>query len=205
MIPDNEESTIPVPGAFLYPNNLVPPHLTEDYELGGIAIQDPSQGLQYQRWTCKWDEQTNNVTLTGDSTGVVTTILTNVQIRELSFSFDQNMRWVLGATHVDGRFILYWYDSQAEGYVESRFDGVSTFKLTHDDQRITPVNQGRSDVIFTYIQLNKLYVRNQRDRYQIAHLINPDIPANVYISNFGMSDRNRVQWRMRPRKPREQL
>lgn len=205
MIPDNAQSLRPVPGAFLYPDNLIPLTLTEDYELGGIAIQNPSQGLQYQVWTCSWDPITFDVTLSASLTGARVVILNEPNVRELSFSFDQNMRWVLGVTHTTGEFILYWYDAAAENYVQTRIDGIGTFKLSHDDKRAIPLELGMSDVILTYIQLNKLYVRNQRDRYQIAHLINPDIPANVVISQFGMSDRDRMQWRMRPRKPREQI
>lgn len=205
MIPDNRESSVPVPGAFLYPDNIIPDSLTEDYEYGGIAIQDPSKGLDFQVWKCHWDEGTGDVILSPQDVGNPVTILNQVEVRELSFSFDQNMRWALAVLHTDGQFFLHWYDTAIEQYVATRIDGVGTFKVAHDDKRLNQGQLGNTDVILTYIQLNKLYVRNQRDRYEIAHLINPDIPANVYISNFGMSTRNRMQWRMRPRRPREQV
>lgn len=204
MLPDNKESLRPIAGDFLHPDNIIPLELTEDYELGGIAIQNPSQGLQYQVWKCAWNADTHRVTLYPELVGDPVDILEMVDIRELSFSFDQNMRWVLAVLHTNGEFFLHWYDTQVEDYVATRIDGIGTFKVSHDDKRQLHLRQGESDVILTYIQLNKLYVRNQRDRYGIAHLINPDIPANVYISNFGMSTRGRMQWRMRPRRPREQ-
>lgn len=205
MIPDNEESTTVVSGDFLYPDNIIPLTLQEDYEMGGIAIQDPSQGLEVQVWRCKWEESTRTVTLYPEKFGDPVDILTDVDIRELSFSFDQNMRWVLAVLHTDGKFFLHWYDTAQEKYVETRIDGVSTFKLANDTKSEDSIRYGLSDVILTYIQLNKLYVRNQRDRYLIQHLINPDIPANVFISNFGMSTRNRMQWRMKARIKREQV
>lgn len=205
MIPDNEESTIQVEGDFLYPDNIVPRELYEDYELAGIAVQDPSEGLQYQVWKAAWDPSTLEIVLTSEKTLARHVLFTGVEVKELSVSFDQNMRWVLAVRYKDGSFLLHWYDSAVESYVATPLGGIATFKLSHDDKRPEAALLGWSDVILTYIDNNKLYVRNQRDRYGIAHLINADMPSAVIITNFGMTAQNRMQWKMRPRLPREIL
>lgn len=205
MLPDNSASLYPVPGTFLYPDNLIPEKLYEDYELGGIAIQDSSEGLRYQLWTCKWISEERKVKLFAERTGAVVEIISDVEVRELSFSFDQNMRWVLALLNNLGQFLFYWYDTVTESYVITPISGVGAFKVAHDDKNPVAIRQGFSDVILTYTQLNNLYVRNQRDRYATPHLINNQVPANVYISNFGMTNRNRMQWRMRARLPKEKI
>jgi len=54
MIPDQRLSTTLLGAPFLTPDDLVTSP-TQDYELGGRALDDPSEGLQVQVWTCYVD------------------------------------------------------------------------------------------------------------------------------------------------------
>lgn len=203
MIPDNVLSTKPVRASLLYPDRFQLASLTEDYEMGGIAIQDPSEGLQYQPWFGYWRED-NAVCLKPGIDGEDIVLFYEPDLFEMSFTFDQNMRWACATQRTDGSFRWRWYDSAVEDYVITEVpEGVTAFHCTHDDKREILVQTGRSDVLVSYIKDRNLYVRNQRDRYIIEHLLAETLPENLRITNFGMTERYRVQWRIRYRRPWE--
>lgn len=211
MLPTNQLSTRTLESAFLYPDNIVRKKLTEDYEMGGIAIQDPSKGLQYQAWYCHWREEDNAVCIRPlDLDESHDTVLFNEpDVVELAFSFDQNMRWVCATLLIDGLLKFRWYDSAVADYVVTTISGVSAFHCSHDAKNDLLIQLGYSDVLLTYVKAgglsNNLYVRNQRDRFTVEHLLFTGIPSGVILTNFGMSVKNRMQWRFRPRRPKEKL
>lgn len=205
MLPDNSLSQKVIAGKYLYPDGVISRNLTEDYEMGGIALQDTSRGLQYQTWFGHWDKTTEVVTLTPSDTAVPIPIFTESDVFEFSFSFDQNMRWVAGTFINDGTFHLQWYDPVAAAYVTTPFTGFTAFKLALDDKREIQINRGASDVLLSYIRNNNLYVRVQRERYQIEHLLQSDLPQGLRITNFGMTEISRMKWRLQQRRPGEKL
>lgn len=205
MLPDNELSTRTFAGSFKYPDGIVLNKLTEDYEMGGVALQDPSQGLQFQPWFAYWDAADNTVYTKPGIIGAPIALFTEAEVFELGFTFDQNMRWV-GATFTnDGTFRLRWYDTSVGNYVITTLTGLTSFRVSHDDKRMIPVQIGITDVLLTYIKDNNLYVRNQRERFTVEHLLASDLPDNLRITNFGMNEILRMQWRMRYRRPGELL
>lgn len=202
MIPDNELSVKPIRASLLYPNRFLLASLTEDYEMGGIAIQDPSEGVNYQPWFGYWrDDGALCVRPAIDGEDIV--LFSEPDIFEFSFAFDQNMRWYAATQRTDGSFRFRWYDSLIEGYATLELSGIGGFKVTQDDKRDVLVQLGRSDVLLTYIKDRKLYIRNQRERFQVEHLLAENLPKNIRITNFGMTERYRVQWRIRYRRPWE--
>lgn len=205
MIPDNELSLRPMSATFQYPDGIVLGKITEDYEMGGVALQDPSQGLLVKPWYGYWDEADNTAYLRPDLIGEKIPIFTEANVFEFGFTFDQSMRWIAGTFTTDGIFRLRWYDTSVGNYVVTEYTGWTSFRLCHDDKRFVPVQIGKSDVLLTYIRNNNLYIRNQRERYEIEHLLQADLPNNLRITNFGMNQRLRVQWRMRYRRPGELL
>lgn len=205
MIPDNELSLKTVAGRFQYPDGIVLGKLTEDYEMGGVALQDPYQGLQVQPWYCYWDDTDNTVYVKPGIVGDPIPLFQETDVFELAFTFDQNMRWVVATFTLDGTFRMRWFDSSVGQYVVTTLMGLTSFRLCNDDKRYIPTQIGVSDVLLTYIENDNLYVRNQRDRFSVPHLLQPDLPKNLRITNFGMNERWRVQWRMRYRRPGELL
>ena len=200
MIPGNPniyDSRPELVGAFLYPDNIVSTSELEDYELGGVAIQDPSQGLQVQVWKCHWEPTTGEVILTPQDAGSPTVLFTQSDVVELAFTFDQNMRWSTATRTSDNVLHHRWYDSLAEAYVTTDYSGVTSARLTHDDKRNIQVNLGSTDMILSYIRAGYVRWRIQRDRYltEYTHFATP-IPAGMRISHFGMSSKNRLQWRI---------
>lgn len=205
MIPDNELSMRAMPASFQYPDGIVLNKLTEDYEMGGIALQNPTQGLRVQPWFTYWDENDSTVYTKPGIVGEPIPLFTEADVFELGFTFDQSMRWVSGTFTTDGKFRLRWYDTAVGGYVTTVMEGLTAFRLCHDDKRAIPIQVGHTDVLLTYIKDNNLYIRNQRERFIIEHLLQADLPNNLRITNFGMNDRWRVQWRLRYRRPGELL
>lgn len=173
--------------------------------MGGIAIQDPSKGLQYWPWYGYWEPADSTVYLQPNLTGEKIPLFVESNVYELSFTFDQNMRYCVGTLLNTGVFKLRWYDTLTAQYVITEYAGIEGFKLSHDDKRQEPVQAGLSDIIFTYIKENKLYFRAQRERYLMEHLLQDELPNNLMIANFGMNERFRMQWRLKYRNPGEPL
>lgn len=117
------KSSEPVIGSLLAPDNM-PKRPTIDYELGGIGLQDPSQGLMVQTWRC-WFDRENSAVMVESPNTPPTKIFEESAIAWLSFAFDQNMRWSAVYTLADGQSYLRWYDSLAGDYAITPLqDGV---------------------------------------------------------------------------------
>lgn len=205
MIPDNSLSSRTIQSRFIFPDGIIFNGFHQDYEMGGIALQDPSQGLEYQPWYGYWEKNDSTVYLRPNINGPAIPLFVEPDVFEFSFAFDQNMRYNTAVLKLDGVFQLRWYDTLAGDYSILNLMGVEGFKLTLDDKRAESINAGKSDIIITYIRSNTLYFRAQRERYTIEHTLAEDLPNNLMIANFGMNEKYRLQWRLRYRNPGEQL
>lgn len=161
MLPQNTLSTEPVPAVFEGGRALTVSNIL-DYELGGVGINDPSQGLQVQTWRARIIDDTEIVLDSGTVTPF--TLITGINITEVSFSFDRNMNPAVAYVE-DGVPKLYWYDSVLAGMTTTEYPNIITPRLTHDDKR--ELQSIISDVIFAYIRDGALYYRQQRDRYSV--------------------------------------
>lgn len=207
MLPSNpalyyaQSSTSYLRAAFQYPYNINPGTELEDYEMGGVAIQDPSKGINYQIWKCIYDEPSKQVCLIKNLDGVLIPLFAQPIVDELSFTFDQNMRWSTAIRIAETKQMFHrWYDSAAQTYVETEYDNVTSVKLCTDDHRYNQVNAGSSDMILTYIQGGTLKWRIQRDRFGTEYTYpTKQFSVTTKIANFGMSTKNRLQWRLATR------
>lgn len=172
-----------------------------DFEFGGILLQDPSRGLQYQVWKGYWNSSDSKAYLVPqDGEGTPIEIFTELNVIEFTFSFDQNMRWCAATRFTDKTMKFRWYDSVTEAYTVNTYTNIDSVRLTHDDKRDVQVNLGTSDVILTYLTANSLRWRVQRDRY-LSEYAGPGVyPLSHRITNFGMNTKNRLQWRIGPRR-----
>jgi hypothetical protein len=191
-IPNEELSIINLPADYVGGRALYL-DITEDFESGGIALNDPSQGYMVQVWRTTIVDG-NTIVTEAQDTGVVTTVYTGVdKITEVSLSFDQNMRQVIA--FVEGDIAkLDWYDTQIEARVLSEFPGISNPRVSLDDKRLrrTPT----SDVIFSYLRNTNLYFRMQRDRYGVEYLLKEGAQTdnNLILRRTGLNTVNRFQW-----------
>lgn len=192
-LPDNTLSVTPIPSALLSPDgrlrsSLLPATLLVDYELGGVALQDPTQGLRVQNWMAYLSG--NTIYCVPEAGGTPTAILSDSGITELSLSFSQNMDVHL-AYVAAGVTKLYWYDSNLPGQTTTVFAGADSPFLCLDDKR--PEQGANSDILFFYTRAGKLYYRQQRERFQTERELATLPPGLTRIVNLGMGQNLRVQ------------
>lgn len=189
MIP--ELSSQVVVGAIIAPNNTPRINLA-DWEMGGIALEDPSQGSNVKPWKVAYVSGSGDITV--EASDVAPTVVFNqAGIQWLSFCFDQNMRTVLAYTLASGVSYFRWYDAQAAGYVVTSLGSdVRTPQLTLDTK--TEKSSASNDVLLTYLRSDKLMLRGQRERFLTEHVLVNGISASKRLINFGMSTKNRLQW-----------
>lgn len=205
MIPLNPELIDITPetkyllGRFEYPDNISSSNSLIDYEMGGIALQDTSQGLKYQAWKGYWNptDSTAYIQPLDESAPPVSIFTEAGDVEDFSFTFDQNMRWTAVTRKSDNTVKFRWYDSVPGAYVMTSYTGINSVKLALDDHRATQVNGGSSDIILTYILGGNVCWRIQRDRF-LTQYVHPSLvlAANAQITHFGLSNKLRLQWRI---------
>ena len=190
MLPQDALSDEPVNAPF-FGGRALPVKNLIDYETGGINIQDASQGLEYQVWKAEVINS-KDIFLSAEN-GFKARIITGVNITEVSFTFDQNMRPVIVYVE-NGLAKLRWFDSAIAQFTTTPYPNIITPRLALDDKR----NRQSliSDVIFAYLRDGKLFYRQQRDRYSIEYLeaVNVDSPGLIKI---GMNRQYRMQFLLR--------
>ncbi|WP_445360372.1 hypothetical protein ACJJIL_17655 [Microbulbifer sp. EKSA005] len=188
MLPENELSQQSVPAPFMG-GAALPVRNVTDYESGGIALQDPSEGLNYQVWRARVLNNGCDIVLNAHEVAEFT-LISGTDITEVSLSFDQNMRPVVAYVE-GGTAKLYWYDSSQGAQVITEWPGVITPRVTLDDKR--QLQSGVSDVIFAYLKDGNLYCRQQRDRYQTEYLLHENVNSDGLIK-IGMHKQYRLQF-----------
>ncbi|WP_444942704.1 hypothetical protein ACJJIK_10635 [Microbulbifer sp. ZKSA006] len=192
MLPENTLSSEPISSAFLGGAALPVRDIT-DYETGGIAIQDTSEGLQYQIWRARILNDGTDIVLDADQVDEFT-IISATEITEVSLSFDQNMNPVIAYVE-GGTAKLYWYDTSVAEQVTTEWPGIITPRVTLDDKR--QLQSAISDVIFAYLKDGHLYYRQQRDRFEAEYLLQADVDSDGLIK-IGMNRQHRLQFLLKP-------
>ena len=182
-MPEGGLSTAPRPSRFFGARSGAVSK-TIDYEDGGIAIQDASDGLLYQRWRARlFNAGKDDSFVMLDAREVPEFVwLTVPKMTEISFSFDANMRPSV-AYVAGGQAFLSWYDSLDSTYKTTALAvGVITPRVTLDDKRYVGSNGYQiSDVILAYVRGGNLYTRIQRERYETEHLMATDVKPLIKV------------------------
>lgn len=195
MMPQNVLSTTVVPGPFLPPDDM-PPTATRDYELGGIALHDPTQGLRVQVWTFDLDPGTGELVASAPSLDEPVSIFTQAGTTEMSATFDQNMNPCVAFIQ-SGAMRLYWFDTAAGAQVYTTFgSGYASPRLALDDKR--SLESGTSDIILAYVVGSELRMRMQRDRFGVEYVLYDGIPEGYTFRQMGLSTVNRLQFQFDP-------
>ena len=191
-MPLNRLSTTPVIAPYMVPDTLELPNRLTDFELGGVALSDASQGLQVQRWTCRADIDTGVVYI-GAEAVPETVLFTAEGISELSLAFDQNMRPFVAFT-VYGQSKFRWYDTVLGANRITDLDPLDrTPKCCMDDKRPWQVGQGSNDIILAYLRGDSMYYRQQRDRYEVERLLATGLEGKRLLK-VGMNTAMRLQF-----------
>lgn len=188
-LPLNQLSSTPVPSLFLAPDSRLRLSLLADYELGGVALFDASQGLMVQVWEVRVVSGTT-IQVKPEAGATWTDVTTDTAITEVALAFDQNMRPTV-AYVAGGVAKLYWFDSLAVAFVTTFFAGASSPVVTMDDKRALEMTA--NDVLFFYIIAGTVYYRQQRDRYTIERSLGVVPAGATRFKRWGMGDALRLQ------------
>lgn len=191
-LPGNDLSSVPVGSPLLAPDELERLSLLEDFERGGVALNDPTQGLNVRDWRAWSDGEGVWVASLPAGGSAPTLLFTGSGITEVSLAFDQNMQATVA--YVEGGTVkLRWFDTTINAMTVTSFPGAVGPMLTLDDKR--PVASATNDVIFAYVRAGNAYYRQQRDRYAVEYLLGSAFGA-VRILQLGMGTNGRLQFKM---------
>jgi hypothetical protein len=170
-----------------------PDDLLVDWEMGGVGLSDPSQGLEVKLWTArisKHDDGSGDCDIIVSAPGVADTILISGNaITEVSLAFDQNMKPAIAYVEA-GVSKLWWYDATIQATSILTIDGT-TPRITLDDHRIDQVSV--SDIILAYISAGNLCYRQQRDRFQTERVLKT-VGAGAQLVSVTMNNVWRLQF-----------
>lgn len=182
----------PIEQKFPFSYNLdITSNLLVRYEMGGVGINDPSQGHLVQMWKLE-TKYYREFWLSAPNFPETLILNTGLGASSVSFTFDSNMQPVITWVSM-GQTYLYWYDSAAESFVITNFGAdIKWPQVSLDDKRDLSVTTGVSDVIFAYARGNKLFYRQQRDRYLIERELKSGVQGELL--QIGMNTQNRFQF-----------
>ncbi len=190
-LPEGDLSTTPVVSPLLQPDENPRLNLLEDFERGGVALNDPTQGLDVRDWRV-WSDGESIWVAPVDSLMSTTLLYSGTGITEVSLAFDQNMRPTVAFVEA-GTCKLQWFDSLINDVTVTTFAGATSPMLSLDDKR--SIASETNDVILAYLRAGNAYYRQQRDRYTIEYLMGSAFGA-VRILQMGMGTNGRLQFKM---------
>jgi|NOAtaT_7_FD_contig_31_6571127_length_3878_multi_5_in_0_out_0_6 hypothetical protein len=192
-LPSNKIVEEITPSPFLFPDDLAYTEIVR-YELGGVSIGDGSQGLQKDAWSSRYDSSTGGIYLKNMRTEIETLVITVANVIRLSFSFDSNMRPVIAYSTGEGDSFFYWYDSTIANYNTTQLPSDSIdLVVTHDDKRRIGQQANYSDVLIFYLRNDRLYYRQQRDRYTVERQI-ATLSEGSHLKHAGMCRDLRIRF-----------
>ena len=192
-LPNNTLASTPVPAVLLTPDQLVRTDLTVDYELGGVAVGDASQGVRVRSWRA-WTDGASIYVAPYPEGAPATKVLDAAGVTELSLAFDQLMRPVV--VFVQGGVTkLNWFDTLANQQVTTPIAGAKSPMVCTDDKRPQSIGSGLADVLLVYVTPTRaLAYRQQRDRFGVERILAPTLPDRLgRIVSCGMGANGRVQ------------
>ena len=174
------------------------------YERGGFDISDPSLGLNYQTWYLRFEEKQFILRSESGKEYVLKTLVEEINLTKLTFSFDQNMKLAWGYTQkvpnssiVNSTF--YWYNTRIDNYEEILLPNTRDISVKLDDLRLS--SNRFNDIILSYIDLEGwLTIRYQRDRYlKVNRMIR--VPDHSVVTRVGLTRDYRLQFELRTVNP----
>lgn len=197
MLPDNTLSPKAFVDGFSFPVKQ-PGDLLVDWELAGVALNDPSEGLMVKLWklTVEPNTDTGFQDVVVSAPGVAPTVLFSGNgITEAALSFDQNMNPFVAYLQ-SGVPKIYWYDPTIPAMTHTTLPaGCYDLRCTLDDKR--QFNVGESDVVLGYVRAGNLCVRYQRERYAVENVLRTSIGSNARLVSMAMNNGARLQFRLR--------
>lgn len=189
-LPNNTLSSTPLPAPFEPPRTVLRSATTaglSDVHLGGVALGDPSQGLNFQLWTAFTDG--TRIWLQAPNTPPFV-FLTAPGSVWVALAFDQNARAFVAYADQLGNANYYWFDTTIQAYRLTPISGVVRRVFAAlDDNR--PITISGSDIILAYVRAGTLFMRVQRDRFGVEYNLGA---APAGLVQIGMNTAFRFQF-----------
>ena len=161
-----------------------------DYEMGSLALNDPSGGLDQFNWQLSYSDPA--VQLTGPAGQ--TTLLTIPGVTELALAFDFNMQPFVA--YVDTVGAHYWrYNSASDVHETADLPPDATHPRCCLDLRDQALLSA-ADIILAYQRGTALCYRQQRDSYATEYQLTDDCGGNLI--SVGLTTQNRLCFRIIP-------
>lgn len=190
MIPESALATGSLPPAsYLQP--LVPPSSTVAYDLGPVALNDPTGGLDAKLWTAS---VVGDDILIEAEDHAPSVLITAAGTTHISLTFDQNGAPFLAFIQ-GGVAKFWWYDTLANAYAITELPAGSVTPFASLDERRRP-NLANGDIILAYILDGDLVYRQQRDRYTVEYLLRENVDG--VLTKIGMTDALRFGFNVVP-------
>lgn len=184
-MPDNVLASQSIQADFLVP---VKASSLEDFEWGGVALNNPLQGMRVVVWRCFYSNGFICVKRTDSPT--IYQIIEADGVSALGLAFDLNMNVAICYVE-NGLTKLYWYDTAIAGMTTTVFAEALNPCISLDDTRER--QSSASDIIFAYQKTGGgLYYRQQRDRYLVERQLASSTLGD--LRQIGMNKGNRFQY-----------
>lgn len=177
-----------VPGTILEGKGLVN-NLLVDYETGGIAIQDPSQGHEVQIWKAEVVDL-RSIYISSETTAPVLFYSHMYPIKSVSLAFDQAMQPVIAFQDPINCYLFYYSSTILDFEILTLPFGSRSPKVILDEKR--RLFLGQSQVMLFYLKGTTFYRREQSSRYLEDIIMFEGIEGNLV--RLGRSDKNRLQF-----------
>ena len=200
MIPNKSLAGPISPFSFLEPDKLTT-LATVDYQLGGIGLSDPSQGLQVQTWTAEIIGEGTSTSVQISAPNTIPVILFSLSnLSWVRLAFDQNMHPVVAYQYLSGSG-FWWFDPTIPGTTFFALPAGSTYPCCSlDDKRPLSTNLGTSDVIVAYLNSTNLLYRQERDRYANEYVLATSLTSYIaapLLNKIGMDSTLRLLFDIR--------
>ena len=185
MLPNNQWSSQAVVDDLLNPRDKKKINATTSSDNGPIAINNTSRGLMAKIWTASYNNVTGLITLQDG-----TKLFTDVNLKELSLTFNQNGDPFI-AFRSGTRIKIWWFDPLLSNYtIKDITSGDQPFCYL-DERR--PEFSANSDVFIIYRRAGEIFYRLQRDRFDVEYSTGIVGGTDIVIECFGMAKNNRLQ------------
>ena len=191
MIPGDALTIEPLRGSFLHQMNS-PQELLIDYERGGVALNDSSQGLSVQLWSTAYED---DVVYAVEESGARHALFSRPGITELSLAFYQSAAPFVAFADAGGATFWWFNPNTAQHeffpYLPPTISGI---RCTLDDSR--PLSATTNDIVVAYLRNGNLCARVQRENFANEKVLAEN--AGSRLIQLGMNTVLRLQFRARP-------
>jgi len=192
MLPNNAISAVPKYAIYQAPDAQDGQEV-QSLELGGVALNDATQGRRVRTWKAWIDDKTIKIAPFVEMAPVTTLVTVAGTLTSVSLAFDASMAPTI-CYFEDDLLKLRWYNTVTASFQTDSFSGATSARVSTDDKRSS--REGQSDVIFAYVRAGTLYYRQQRDRYLIERVVGAAVKRK--LTRLGLTQNYRLQFELSP-------